>query len=194
MSLFPGCENLLGPEEEKIPFGCDPDFDYLSILKSSPVYAYEAIDSLPDFTYQDSTDENLRELRNTYRLENAAGGGDELSKIFNLLKWVHQTIRHAGGNSGPGPENSLSILQYCQETGNGVNCVMMAIVLNEVYLAMGFQSRVVHGNAKKLIFNGDWRAFNMVCSTTLSKWLFVDSTYQAYFSDENGNLLSIAEL
>jgi len=194
VSLFPGCEAIFGPEEVKIPFGYDPDFDYLSVLKSSPAYAYEATDGLPDFTYQDSTDENLRELKNTYNLENASGDGDELSKIFNLLKWVHQTIRHDGGNTGPGPENSLSILQYCQETGNGVNCVMMAIVLNEAYLAMGFQSRVVHGNAKKFIFNGDWHAYNMVYSTTLSKWLFVDPTYQAYFLDEHGNPLSIAEL
>lgn len=192
--LFAGCEAVFGPEEVKIPFGYDPDFDYLSILKSSPKYAYESTAGLPAFTYQDSADENLRQLRNLYHLETVAGNGDELSRIFNLLRWVHKTIRHDGGNAGPGPENSLSILQYCQETGNGVNCVMMAIVLNEAYLAMGFRSRVVHGNAKKFIFNGDWHAFNTVYSTTLSKWLFVDPTYQAYFSDADRNVLSIAEI
>jgi hypothetical protein len=136
----------------------------------------------------------LVELKNTYNLKNAAGDGDELSKIFNLLKWVHQTIRHDGGNSGPDPENSLNILQYCQETGNGVNCVIMAIVLNEAYLSMGFKSRVVHGNSRDWVFNGDWHAFNMVYSYTLGKWLFVDPTYQAYFTGNNGNILSIAEI
>ena len=179
---------------EKIPFEYDPNFDYLSVLKSSPGYAYESTEGYPEFTYQDSTNENLIELKYTYHLEEEAGSGDELTKIFNLLKWVHQTIRHDGSNSGPDPENSLNILRYCQETDNGVNCVMMAIVLNEAYLSMGFKSRVVHGNSRDWVFNGDWHAFNMVYSNTLGKWLFVDPTYQAYFTDNNDNILSIAEL
>ena len=179
---------------EPIPFEYDPNFNYVSVLKSSAGYAYEYTDGYSEFTYQDSSDENLVKLKNTYNLENVAGNRDELSKIFNLLKWIHQTIIHDGGNSGPDPENSLNILQYCQETGNGVNCVIMAIVLNEVYLSMGFKSRVVHGNSKDWVFNGDWHAFNMVYSYTLGKWLFVDPTHQAYFTNNNGNVLSIAEM
>lgn len=188
---FLSCSSPTTPE--KIPYGYDRNFDYLSVLRSSPRYAYESTDGYPEFTYQDSSNENLVELKNTYTLENVAGDGDELSKIFNLLKWVHQTIRHNGGNSDPDPENSLNILQYCQETGNGVNCVMMAVVLNEAYLSMGFKSRVVHGNSRDWVFNGEWHAFNMVYLHTLDKWLFVDPTYQAYFTDGAGNILSIAE-
>jgi hypothetical protein len=122
-----------------------------------------------------------------------AGHGDELERIFNLFNWVHEKIKHDGSSSAD-PENSLNILSYCSETGNGVNCVMMAIVLNEVFLSMGFPSRVIHGNGKKWIFNGDWHSFNMVYSTTLDKWIFLDPMMLAYFSDENGNLLSIAEI
>ena len=193
-SLFTGCEAIFGPDEVKIPFGYDPEFDYLSVLKSSPRYGYDTTDDMPEFTYQDSTDENLRELKRTYLLEEVAGDGNELSQIINLLQWVHQKIRHDGGNVGPGQENSLSILKYSQETGNGVNCVMMGIVLNEAYLAMGFPSQVIHSNAKKFIFNGDWHTYNAVYSATLGKWLLVDPTYQSYFTDKNGNVLSVAEI
>ena len=124
-----------------IPFGYDPGYNYLALLKSSPGYAYEATDGYTEFTYQAPTDTNLMQLKSLYRLDSVAGTGDELGRIFNLFNWVHKKILHDGSNATPGPENSLSILNYVEETGYGVNCVMMAIVLNEVFLSMGFNSR-----------------------------------------------------
>ena len=183
-----------GPGNIKEPYGYDKNFDYLSLLQSSPKYAYESPAGYPVFTYQDASDEKLAELRNTYNLEKVSGDGDEISKIFNLLRWVNQTIRHDGNSSSPDPENSLNILKYCKETGNGVNCVMMAIVLNEVYLSMGFKSRVISGNCRDYVFTGEWHAFNIVYSQSLDKWVFVDPTNQAYFTDDNGNFLSVAEV
>ena len=75
-----------------------------------------------------------------------------------------------------------------------MNCVYMSIVLNEVFLSMGFKSRVIHGNARKFIFNGNWHAFNTVYSASLSKWIFLNPMKLAYFTDESNNLLSIAEI
>ena len=133
-------------------------------------------------------------MKNTYNLENVAGNGNEISRILNLLSWVNETIEHDGSSTSPDPEHSLNILEYCQNTTNGVNCVMMAIVLNEVYLSMGFKSRVIQGNGKEWVFNGEWHAYNIVFSQTLDKWLFVDPTNNAYFTDDNGNMLSLCEL
>ena len=184
---------IVGPDDVKAPFGYDRTFDYLSILQSSPDYVYEPTDGYPAFTYQDPTDENLSQLRTAYDLEAVAGGGDELSRIFNLLRWAHQSLRHDGGR-GVEPENSLRILQDHEETDYGVNCVMMAIVLNEAYLAMGFKSRVIHGNGRDWVFNGDWHAFNAVYSHSLDKWIFIDPTYQAYFTGDRGIPLSVDEV
>lgn len=122
-----------------------------------------------------------------------AGHGNELERILNLFNWVHEKIRH-DGSSSVDPENSLSILNYCHESGNGVNCVMMAIVTNEVFLSMGIPSRVIHGNGKKWIFNGEWHTYNMAYLVTLNKWIFLDPMMLAYFMNENGTLLSIAEI
>ena len=180
--------------EFKIPYGYVRDFDYLSVLKSSPGYSDEPSDDLPEFTYQDPWNDSLVKLKNTYNLDSVAGDGDELSTLLNLLNWVHNTISHDGGNAGPDPRNSMNILRYFRETGNGVNCIMMALVLNEAYLSMGFKSRVIHGNGKKWVFNGEWHAFNIVYSNSLDKWIFVDPTHNSYFLDEAGNMLSVAEL
>ena len=184
---------IFEPDAEKAPFGYDRAYDYLSLLKSSPEYAYEPTDGYVEFTYQDPTDANLAELRTTYELEDVAGDGDELARILNLMRWVHRSLAHGGGGSVQ-PENSLAVLRNHQETGSGVNCVMMAIVLNEAYLATGFKSRVIHGNGRDWVFNGEWHAFNAVYSATLGKWLFVDPMNQAYFTDADGDPLSVAEV
>ena len=105
-----------------IPFGYDPGFNYLAVLKSSPGYNNnETTEGYPEFTYQESTDTNLLQLKTLYKLDSVAGTGDELSRIFNLFNWVHNNILHDGGNATTGPENSLAILNYIKETGNGVN-------------------------------------------------------------------------
>lgn len=187
------CSDLLGPDKDKIPYGYDPSFNYLPVLKASPPYAYESVDRLPLFTYQDSSDSNLRVLRERYHFTEIAGNGDELSRIFNLLRWVHDSLRHDGGVRVE-PENSLRILQYHEQSGKGVNCVMMAIVLNEAYLAMGFASRVIHGNARDWVFNGEWHTFNAVYASTLGKWVFVDPMMSAHFTSSSGVPLGPGEI
>jgi hypothetical protein len=188
--LMPAC--VVEPEPVTAPFGYDSTFDYLSVLHASPPYAYESTDGYPEFSYQDPADEGLTALRTTYDLVGIAGEGDEVSRLLNVLRWAHQSLRHDGGRRVE-PENALRILQDRTETGRGVNCVMMAIVLNEAYLALGIPSRVVHGNGRDWAFNGEWHTFNAVFSRSLDKWLFVDPTYQAYLTDDSGSLLSVAE-
>jgi hypothetical protein len=183
-----------GPEVETAPYGYDPSFDYLAILQSSPEYAFEPTAGYPQLSYQESSDDSLTALRLTYRLDSIAGDGDEISKILNLLFWASHTLSHDGSGSSPDPETSLNILRHVEVTGSGLNCVMKAIVLNDAYLAMGFKSRVVHGNGRDWVFNGEWHAFNAVYSYSLGKWLFVDPTNAAYFTDSGGNLLSVAEV
>ncbi len=188
------CADLFGPDErEKIPYGYDPDFNYLAVLKSSPRYAYEATGDMPVFTYQAAEDTNLTVLRTAYALDEVAGDGDELSRIFNLLRWVNLQLDYDGGRRVE-PENALSILADAEESGNGVNCVMMAIVLSEACLALGIPSRVIHGNPRDWVFNGEWHAFNAVYSQTLDKWIFLDSMMQAWFADDEGTPLSPAEI
>jgi len=195
LSVFFACSSKSPsePDEVDFPFQYDRNFDYLAVLKASPGYAYEYTNDLPAFTYQDSSDENLNQIRNRYNLDAVAGDGDEWSRIINLLKWVHRTIRHDGNSPSPDPENALNILDYCEETGRGVNCVAMAIVLNEVYLSMGWQSRVIHGNAKYYMYT-EWHAFNIVYSKTLDKWVYVDPTFLGYYTDDDGMVMSVAEI
>ena len=167
------------------------DFNY--ILQKSPGYDNAAAtDSLPAFTYMNPNDSNLVRVRRYFNLDSIAGAGDEISKIKNLLAWVHNTIRHDGSSYNPDEKNAIAIYEICQREDRGVNCRMMAQMLNECYLAMGFKSRYVTCLPKRYI--DDCHVINAVYSCTLDKWIWVDPTWNAYVMDEAGNLLGLSEV
>lgn len=176
--------------------------DYKFILHESapynrderkPVCHAEAVtDSIPQFTYMNPNDSNLVRIREYFNLDSIAGSGNEISKIKNLLAWVHDIVRHDGNSYNPTKKNAIAIVELCRKENRGVNCRMMAQVLNECYLAMGFKSRYVTCMPKTYI--NDCHVINAVYSNTLDKWVWVDPTFNAYVTDENRILLSIAEV
>lgn len=167
--------------------------DYGQILRDHAGYAVQPGLDLPDFTYQGPTESELREFRRTYHLDDVAGQGDEVSRIINLMRWVHKTIRHDGSSSNPDPRNALHILDVCRDGKRGVNCRMLATVLNEAYLAMGFKSRHITC-LPKYADDPDCHVINIVYAPSLGKWLYMDPSFEAYWRNERGDLLSIAEV
>jgi len=167
--------------------------DYLKILKKAAKYNTSDRRTIPQFTYQSSNDPNLVTLRTTFNLDSIAGKGNEVSKMLNLLHWVHNLIQHDGNKSNPEIKNAKSMISVCKKEHRGLNCRGLAIILNECYLAMGFQSRFVTCMQKDTVFK-DCHVINMVFSKDLNKWLWMDPTNDAYVMNEKGELLSIQEV
>ena len=168
-------------------------FDKLVILQSANGYQKETNDSLPKFTYQSAEDGNLQQVRKLFKLDSIAGNGDEISKILNILKWTHDNIRHDGGNFALAEFDAIDLYNYHKSTGKGVNCRQLSQILNEMYLSMGIPSRFVTCMPKNPK-DPDCHVINSVWSSQLQKWIWIDPTNYAYIKDENGNLLSIAEV
>lgn len=168
--------------------------DYLYILQKSNDYQQSVSDQEKDmrFTYMAPNDSNLVRVRQYFNLDSVAGSGDEISKIKNILAWVHDEIRHDGSSDNPTSINAIDIIELCRKENRGVNCRMMAQVLAECYLAMGFPARYVTCMPKVMI--NDCHVINAVYSNTLDKWIWMDPTFNAYVMDENGNLLGISEV
>jgi hypothetical protein len=167
--------------------------DYLYILRQAGEYQHDERTDLPRFTYEAATSENLKEVRQYLKLDDIAGQGDDVSKIINLMTWVHDNIRYNGSNYALCEFDAIDIYNYHKATGKGVNCRHLAIALNEVYLAMGFKSRYV--TCLPTDENDqECHVINSVYSTSLNKWLWIDPSFKAYIKDENGNLLSIEEV
>lgn len=168
---------------------------YLKLLRDYPEFSPERPSVKFNFTYSSTNDRDLIELRNKYNLDSIAGDGDEISQIINLLNWTNKIVRHDGDNdpADPHPKNALNIIATANLEQKGVNCRMMATILNEAYLAAGFKSRHI----TCLPYDKedpDCHVINMVYSDSLNKWLYVDPTFAGYFTDSAGTMLSISEV
>jgi hypothetical protein len=167
--------------------------DYPTILRKHAAYDTSEVADPPLFRYQAAGDSNLQRLRRQYDLDSVAGNGDEVSRIINLMEWVHGQVRHDGASDNPSLRNSLHLLQVCQEEHRGINCRMMATILNEVYLSMGFSSRHVTCSPADTT-DPDCHVVTLVYSRALGKWVMMDPTFAGYFSDPQGTLCGIADV
>lgn len=166
--------------------------DYTYILCNAVPFDHGDVSALPGFTYQDPGDPDLVRVRTYFNLDSIAGNGNEISRIMNLMQWVHSTVRHDGSSNNPSQKNAIDLVEICKKENRGINCRMMATLLNECYLAMGFKSRFVTCMPK--YDDGDCHVINAVYSVSLDKWIWMDPSFNAYVSDENGSLLGIAEV
>lgn len=166
---------------------------YLDTLRRAGKYNFSDRREIPVFTYQSMDNPNLVRIRKDLKLDSVAGKGNELSKVFNLLHWVHNLIRHDGNSDNPTLKNAIELIKVCREQNRGVNCRMLATVLNECYLAMGITSRYITCMPKETNFD-DCHVINMVYSKDLKKWIWIDPTFDSYVMDEKGNLLGIQEV
>ena len=175
---------LLAEVKEKTP---------LNVLKKSNPYAKDSVKLESTFTYQPKDDYRLTQVREYLKLDSVAGQGDELSKIINLLHFVHDNMPHDGNHRAFVEMDAIDLYNYCKASGKGVNCRQLAISLCEMYLAMGIPARYVTCMPADPN-DGECHVINTVWSEQLQKWLWIDPTNDAWVMDENGTLLSIAEV
>ena len=165
----------------------------LKRLKGSAPYAKDTKNENVMFTYQSKDDYRLRAVRDYLKLDSVAGKGDELSKIINLLHFVHDNMPHDGSHRAFAEMDAIDLYNYCKASGRGVNCRQLAISLCEMYLSIGIPARYVTCLPADPN-DTECHVINSVWSEQLQKWIWIDPTNDAWVMDENGNLLSIAEV
>lgn len=145
------------------------------------------------FHYAAPADENLRKLRDTYHLDEVAGRGPETDRIISLMSWVYRLTGHANEPEIPKELNALNLIPLAQEKNMAMNCAMKTIILNEVYLAMGFESRQTHLWPAE---NEDEEShyITSVFSRTLGRWIMMDPDFGVHVTNEEGAILGISEI
>ena len=177
-------QTLLTVVKEKTP---------LNVLRKSAPYAKDSVKLDVKFTYMPKDDYRLNVVRDYLKLDSVAGQGDELSKIINLLHFVHDEMPHDGNHRAFAEMDAIDLYNYVKTMGRGVNCRQLAISLCEVYLSMGIPTRYVTCMPADPN-DGECHVINAVWSSQLQKWLWIDPTNDAWVMDENGTMLSIAEV
>lgn len=166
----------------------------LELLKESPGYAKDSIAGLT-FRYAEPTDSLLALSRERFNLDSVAGNGDDISRIKNLLYWVHDNIEHDGSNGlAPGPRNLRNTYDSARRDSCGYNCRALAISLAEALLAEGIPARFLTCLPKAWDTDNDCHVICVAWSESLGKWIWVDPTFAAFVTDENGLLLHPGEV
>lgn len=161
--------------------------DYLSVLRSSASYTQKPT-TLPVLRYAPTYNHDLTKLQAAYQLDSIAGNGDETSRLINLMNWVHACVAHNGNIPIPDSRNALALLQERE-----LDCRGLATILNEVYLALGYPSRITLCMPKDSADHENHTVVS-VFSTTYSKWVMMDPTSDAYICDTSGHLLGLKEI
>ena len=166
----------------------------LDILKEAPAYQRDTIYK-PEFVYAQPSDSLLSLTRERFNLDSIAGDGNDVSRIKNLLYWVHDNIPHDGDNGlAPGPRNLRNTYDCSKRDSCGYNCRALAICLTEALLAEGIPARYITCESKKWDTDNDCHVICVAWSESLGKWIWVDPTFAAYVTDENGLLLHPGEV
>ncbi len=167
--------------------------DRLEVLRKYPAFGNSPVPEGLAFSYQAQNDSGLTRLRLKYDLDRVAGNGSDISRALNLLRWAHTIVRHDGGSYNPKPANALNLIQVCADSNRGVNCRMMATILNEACLAVGLKSK--HLTCLPADKNDtECHVVNAVWSDSLNKWVFLDPTFLGFFADAKGVLQSPDEI
>lgn len=199
--LLPVLEKMKSPEAATLKsamayaWGLGDDVKTeLEVLQESPAYASG---QHPDITfrYAPPSDSLLAMARERFNLDSIAGNGSDISRIKNLLYWVHDNIRHNGNNGlAPGRRNLINTYESARRDSCGYNCRALAISLAEALLAEGIPARYVTCIPKAWKTDNDCHVICVAWSESLGKWVWVDPTFAAYVTDENGLMLHPGEV
>ena len=169
--------------------------EWNDLLRKHPTFSGAQSSGRADvaFTYAGPTDEDLSRLRELYNLEAIAGQGSETERLINLMTWVYRLTGHANEPEIPKELNAFNLIRLAQIEHMQINCYMKTVILNEVYLAMGWQSRqthlLPHSHEEE-----ESHFMTSVYAPTLGKWIAMDPDFGAYVTDEKGNILGVSEI
>jgi hypothetical protein len=169
--------------------------NYCETLRRYSQYSDSGYISVPDYTYQSSASLDLINLKQKYNLDSVAGNGNEVTRIINLMKWTHNVVLHSSTFSGdyPGCMSASCLIEYSKTNKIGLPCYFISLILNDIYLSMGFRSKYVFCLPDETDVS-DNHVINIVYSETLKKWVWIDPTFEVYVMDENQNMLNVYEV
>lgn len=167
--------------------------EILDGLRAGAKYVSGQPVKFPDFTYQPASAPELLAIKKKYNLDSIAGKGGEVEQAKRLLKWFHNKVPHNDGPNIP-VLNANTIIDSYVERRQYHGCYPLAIAMNEVFLAAGFKSRVVICFSDRYPEPKGGHVINTVYMPSLKKWVYMDPQDNAWITDENHQLLSIAEV
>jgi len=141
--------------------------------------------------FRDSRDADARALRARFPIDSIAGHGGDLARMRNLLHWVHGRIRWDGSRENPAESTLAKSVEACVTRGQTMNCGGLAETYAAMCRAAGFAARRI----VCLPFDPrdpDCHSVVIVYSGSLGRWVYMDPTFEASWTDAKGVPLDLA--
>jgi hypothetical protein len=148
---------------------------------------------IPPIVYAAPDHAKLRELREEVPLKEIAGAGSDAARAIALMRWVHSLAKHSPNPPRPKQLDAVHLVRLCREKRQRLNCWLFATILNDVYLALGFASRIIHLNP----FAEAPRESHIVTCVYLRDvgcWVLMDPDMRGYIVDEQGAPIGVREV
>jgi hypothetical protein len=166
---------------------------FLEVLKMGRDYDLQDHRAAAQRSFMSAGEPELQSLRTRFALDSIAGPGEETTRLLSILHWVHSTFRHDGSKDAPQAKSIEELMMKCAGGQGTMDCGSLANVLKNCYLALGYPSRRIVCLPKDST-DVDCHSIDVVYSSALGKWLWMDPTFDAYVMDDKDRLLGIAEV
>lgn len=147
-------------------------------------------DLLEDFAY-DKDNNELSYIKNKYELTKVAGENSDISQVLNIMGWLHEKIKH-DNVAPPKMCNAIHVLDLAKDKSIKMNCFVLATILNEMLLSLGFYSRRVHCRSYDA-YDLDSHVVTSVFLESMNKWIYLDPSWNVYVTDDTGSMLGLHE-
>lgn len=162
--------------------------------RTAPTYDTIKVADFPAITYAcPSSDPGIARVRDYFKVDEIAGTGDEITRMKNIMTWVHKNVKYDGHEGYSGERNAIALYEHGRQTGKGINCYMVGALANEIYLAAGFASQFVMCMPADST-DIDCHIINSVWSRDKQKWIWMDSAFGTWVEDSGGEPMSIPEV
>jgi hypothetical protein len=167
---------------------------FMRRLRAYPTFSGPAASApIPPILYAAPDHAKLRELRKEIPLEKIAGTGSDAARAIACMRWVHSLAKHSPNPPRPKQLDAVYLIRLCRERRQRLNCWLFSTILNDVYLALGFATRIIHLNP----FAEKPRESHVVTSVYLrdvGRWVFMDPDMRGYIVDEQGTPIGVREV
>ena len=180
---------------------------YLSLQQGEKNLEYKYIDleyakkGISGYKYDFEYLDEYMKLKDMYNLENIAKNGSTLSKALNIMQWLTDKTYYCGQSNFDGIE-VFSILEYALKGGfdHRIRCDQKSVALSECLLALNIFAQPVMLEDYNYGENGD-NITGINCHNVThiylpeeEKWIMFDPSFNAFFTNEKGNILNIIEI
>lgn len=141
------------------------------------------------------TPKEYEDINALYRLNDIVISGTTYTKCLSLMNYQTAHMLHNGNYDNHIRTGLLDLLEYAwdAERKESLNCLCLAHILRSFMLSQNIKARVVY----MFPFSPYDKDNHVVTEAWLEeqqKWVMFDPTYNTCVSDQNGVLLSVAEL